>query len=367
MKSGWNLNNNQNVLVTLPGLSALFTGGMSLFTSPSATAVTALIALGPVPLLLAGSYTVLASDIPTLCYRRILTWSGVGAAGLVIVSIGLILAPDISINSPAPSLSLSFGLGAFAGLLVGFNEARAIERAREAERNRVEIENAERQNERLERLNHLLRHDILNNMMVIQGHAEFLLDDSDRDTGHAETVLRQAEATTELIQNVRAYLDSVNQQGGALQSENLSEILEREVTTLKASFSDATVETDIPRGVHVRADGLVGSVFSNLLRNAVVHNNSADPNVQISVSRTGDFASVRVADNGPGLPDSVQQELFEAGEHGDHGFGLFLVGTLVDQYNGSVKVERTGEDGTVFKVELPLIDSSSELSRYRIR
>ncbi|WP_369074819.1 ATP-binding protein, partial [Klebsiella quasipneumoniae] len=46
-------------------------------------------------------------------------------------------------------------------------------------------------------------------------------------------------------------------------------------------------------------------MFSNLLRNAVVHNPSTPPEIHVAVVQEDATATVRITDNGPGIPDHV--------------------------------------------------------------
>ncbi|MCU1547004.1 MAG: hypothetical protein JWP30_2104, partial [Homoserinimonas sp.] len=73
-------------------------------------------------------------------------------------------------------------------------------------------------------------------------------------------------------------------------------------------------------------------------------------------------AVLTVADDGPGIPESVQPVLFErfargdgsrSREAGSTGLGLALVKAVVDKHGGAVSVG--SEPGkTAFRVELPL-------------
>ncbi|MFC7196407.1 sensor histidine kinase [Halosimplex aquaticum] len=107
----------------------------------------------------------------------------------------------------------------------------------------------------------------------------------------------------------------------------------------------------------MRANSLLKHVFGNLLANAVEHNDSDVPRVRVSVTRSEESVVVDVADNGSGIPDDRVPDLFGRPDSfaTDHGLGLFLIGELAEQYDGSVELAETGEDGSVFRVELPRI------------
>lgn len=102
-------------------------------------------------------------------------------------------------------------------------------------------------------------------------------------------------------------------------------------------------------------------VVANLLANARVHTPAATA-VEVSLTREGDAAVIRVADSGPGIDPSVRDTLFERFARADSsrsrvagstGLGLAIVAAIVEAHDGTVTVE--SEPGsTVFAVVLPL-------------
>jgi signal transduction histidine kinase len=61
---------------------------------------------------------------------------------------------------------------------------------------------------------------------------------------------------------------------------------------------------------------MLPSVFRNLLNNAVQHNDSDTPRIDIGVEQTNESVTVSVADNGPGIPDEQKKNVFDKGEQG---------------------------------------------------
>jgi len=77
--------------------------------------------------------------------------------------------------------------------------------------------------------------------------------------------------------------------------------------------------------------------------------------VTVALEADGRTATVRVGDDGPGIPDDRKETVFEPRTGTDHGFGLYLVRTLVVSYGGEIRVEDNEPRGSVFLVELPAI------------
>ncbi|WP_143420945.1 sensor histidine kinase [Halorubrum halodurans] len=101
---------------------------------------------------------------------------------------------------------------------------------------------------------------------------------------------------------------------------------------------------------------MLSSVFRNLLENAVQHNDEETPEITVRCVDGEETVRVRIADNGPGVPDEQKAEIFGKGESGlgssGSGIGLYLVNTLTDQFGGDVWVEDNDPKGAVFVVEL---------------
>jgi len=246
-------------------------------------------------------------------------------------------------------------MGAAGGILFGSIEARAIHRAVVAERAHVRAERSENQREWLEYLNNLLRHEVLNTANVIVGYTDLLLTDfeGDEDDRHRlERIGRQSRKMTDVIQDVRLLLQTAGQQA-EFEPVDVVDVLQAELLALEDKHPDVAVEASWPDRAFVSADDLLARVFSNLLSNAVEHNDRSDPSVGITVEATPDEVRVSIADNGPGVSAHVRETLFDQSHRGDHGLGLYLVQRLVERYDGSVTLADTGPDGSTFVVELP--------------
>jgi signal transduction histidine kinase len=103
--------------------------------------------------------------------------------------------------------------------------------------------------------------------------------------------------------------------------------------------------------------GELNQVWLNLIDNAL---DAVAPGgrVEVSADRKGAKLAVRIADNGPGIPNAVLPRIFDpffttkpVGQ--GTGLGLDIVRRLVNRHNGEIDVEsRPGH--TVFTVSLPL-------------
>lgn len=239
-------------------------------------------------------------------------------------------------------------------------ELLAVDDVTDRETYRVRLEE---RTEQLEALNRVVRHDIRNDMAVIHGWAETLRDHVDDDGRDAlERVLRKSSHVIELTEIARDFVDSLAADAAPeTKPLALRELLDGEIRSARDSFPEATfvVDGDLP-SVTVRANELLTSVFRNLLNNAVQHNDTEAPTVTVGVEASADRVRVRVADDGPGIPDEVRSDLFGKGQKGidssGSGIGLYLVSILTAQFGGDVWIEGNEPRGAVFVVELPRAD-----------
>jgi len=108
----------------------------------------------------------------------------------------------------------------------------------------------------------------------------------------------------------------------------------------------------------------LSQIFSNILNNASKY---TDPGgkIEILVTKDKEWVSVKIKDNGLGIPENKLNQIFDmftqVDAHSTHtkgglGIGLTLVQRLVLLHGGKIKVRSDGQgEGTEFEVLLPLV------------
>ncbi|MFC6991720.1 PAS domain S-box protein [Haladaptatus sp. GCM10025707] len=226
-------------------------------------------------------------------------------------------------------------------------------------------EELELQNRRLDFLNHILRHDVLNSMFVIQSRAE-MLDEHTDDAGerYLETIDAWCDDIVSMTKQMRLIVETMsNSAGKAVEPVTLSEILSASTAKLGDAHERLTLTTSIPGGVVVRANDVLSQVFDNLLGNAVTHNSSAAPAIDVSCVVYADEVVVAIADNGGGVPDDRKESIFQRDVKGleseGSGLGLYFVDTVVRSFGGDVWIEDNDIGGATFFVSLVPIDPTA--------
>jgi len=216
-------------------------------------------------------------------------------------------------------------------------------------------------------------------MNVITGRGGLLADYVDPDgEEHLELILESSDHVIDLTQVIGDLVETLTTDGDLdLKHVHLLPVVRNQLEKARTSYPDASfrVDDELPADVTVRANEMLSSVFTNLLNNAVLHNDADSPRVVLSIEerdgrvvlsieeRDGTVL-IRVADNGPGVPEGQRDEIFGRGQKGleseGTGIGLYLVDTLVDGYSGDVWVETAEEGGAAFVVELPKAGAQQE-------
>lgn len=207
----------------------------------------------------------------------------------------------------------------------------------------------------------LLHHDLTNHLLVIQGNVDVLEDEvtDARVTERLRTVERQTEAEFSLLRETKSLLNGTR--GESLKFGDVGSTIETELGHLEAAYPDANVIVDATGDVTVPAPAFLGSVFSNLLRNAIEHNDANSPQVHVTVVVEGNTIELEIEDNGPGIPEAVRNNLTNTAARDDDGMGLYIVRSLIDEHDGTLAID-TGSRGTTITVELPVGDATEDPS-----
>jgi len=99
----------------------------------------------------------------------------------------------------------------------------------------------------------------------------------------------------------------------------------------------------------------------NIIDNAIKYS-PQNGFVKVSLLKDGKEAVIKVEDNGPGIPDSEKERIFErfyrlddsrARDTGGTGLGLAIAKEAVLMHGGTITVSSEGEMGSIFSIYLP--------------
>lgn len=213
--------------------------------------------------------------------------------------------------------------------------------------------------EQLEIMNQLTRHDIRNDISLVVGRLHELR--AEIDPRYDDILAEVLTASNHILQLTRTIGNTVEavtaDDDRSLEPVDFGTILRNEIEQSRELYETAEirVESEIP-AVEVRANSLLSSVFGNLLSNAMMYNDADEPFVSVSVTTDDETVTVAISDNGPGIPRRERKLLFSRESSTLHGsgigIGLYLVGSLVDLYDGDIWIADNEPSGSIFYVEL---------------
>jgi signal transduction histidine kinase len=254
------------------------------------------------------------------------------------------------------------GLSETATLGAAFNEMAA------------ELEQEASQRDRLDRLKDefvlTTSHELRSPLTSVQGFAELLMLERDTLTPkQAETVEIILDNCRHLVRLLNDLLDLARSDAGRLaiapQPTEVAPLVEDAVRTIRAQTQassqtlSARIEPDLPL-VAVEA-GRIRQVLVNLLTNA--HEYSPEgASIEVAARGIGAEVEIAVTDDGPGIPESQLEHIFERFVRGDAGLtqrvggtglGLAISRSLVELHGGRLEVDSTAGVGSTFSFRLP--------------
>ncbi len=208
-------------------------------------------------------------------------------------------------------------------------------------------------------------HDLNNPLASVVGFADLLGEAEDVPERLEEplAVIRQeAERASGIVRNLLSF---ARRQEGERQIQSIRPILESTIQLLKNQLMAQqvdlafTAEPGLPE-VEVHANQ-IKQVFVNIINNAAQAIRGAHVSggrITVLAKCWLDGVAVSVSDNGPGMPESVAQHVFEPffstkSEGEGTGLGLSICGGIVKEHGGSITVDPGLGSGATFTVELP--------------
>jgi PAS domain S-box-containing protein len=211
---------------------------------------------------------------------------------------------------------------------------------------------------RLEVMNRVLSHNLRNKMNVIEGHSELIRSQLGDDVPSrslsiieqtAVELLRLGESTRDIHQNL-------SPDPSAESGLELGEQLRQLVGALDDRFPAAEIDLSLPADAgSVAVPGLIRAIKEAAV-NAIKHNDSKTPRVDIRVNdRSDEWVKIEIEDDGPGIPGQ-EIEVLETGEtdlrHADR-LGIWMIYWIARRVGGSLTVSDAEPRGTIIEISVP--------------
>ena len=257
------------------------------------------------------------------------------------------------------------------GRHIGFSKiTRDLTERRAAELDRLELAHAHEALRLRDEFLSIASHELRTPLMALQLQLDSLnASAANLDLKQASKLARAERNVQRLVELIGTLLDVSRISRGKLTvtprridlGEQIEEVVDRLHESLQAARCSVHVEA--PRGIMGMWDPLrIGQVIANLLSNSARY--AAGTPVDVTVQREGDVAIVRVADRGPGIPEHLQERVFErferaasARNYGGLGLGLYVAREIVIAHGGNIRAFAREGGGTTVELRLPIRDT----------
>jgi PAS domain S-box-containing protein len=201
-------------------------------------------------------------------------------------------------------------------------------------------------NKKLNLLSSITRHDINNKMTVLQGYLNILkkkqLDPTLNE--YCDKAATAAQCISSMIQFTKEY-EKIGINAPVWQE--VRTVLD--TATKLAPPGQVMMKNDLPAGMEVFADPLIGKVFYNIMDNAVRYGGKITT-IRFSAEEAGDDHVIICEDDGDGVVAEEKEKIFERGFGKNTGLGLALSREILDITG--ITIKETGEPGKGARFEM---------------
>ena len=217
---------------------------------------------------------------------------------------------------------------------------------RRAEGARRELETS---NQQFQVLSRVFRHNVRNDLNVIQGYADLLIDrvDDERSRECLETIRQTTDDVVAISEKLRV-IESATPEAPTGRVDLVDAVRE---AADDVDGTDVTISVETPTEAWIRADRSVEYPIREVFENAVTHNEGVC-RVDARIEKNGAATCLAVSDNGPGIPAderAVLQAETETPLSHASSIGLWLVKWMCETQGGTVDFETT-DDGTTVRL-----------------
>jgi len=203
-------------------------------------------------------------------------------------------------------------------------------------------------NRKLNLLNNVTRHDILNQLTALIGYLELSKDDI-KDPQILTYVKKEELAANAIRNQILFTRDYQNIGVHSPQWHNIAETVSLALATIDVHQIKITINL---ASFEVYADPLLEKVFYNLIENSLRHGERVSE-IEILSESVSDGINIIIKDNGAGIPDKAKDQIFRREYFKHTGFGLFLTREILAITNLTITENGTFGKGACFVIHAP--------------
>jgi len=222
------------------------------------------------------------------------------------------------------------------GLLVDISKQKKAEHAMQQVIKKLQI------------LNSITRHDILNKLTSLSAFLELISEDQS-DAERKDHVGRCAAIVATINRQIE-FMRDYQEIGIRLPVWQDPAVVIRDVARMNYA-PDLTIQVPDP-GFEIFADPLFEKVIYTLIENVIRHGEHAKT-MTFSVREGSDGLFITIEDDGAGIADGDKEHIFEKGFGKNTGLGLFLAREILDITGITIRETGTFQKGALFEMIVP--------------
>jgi len=201
-------------------------------------------------------------------------------------------------------------------------------------------------------------HELRTPLMSIQCYAEGISFGIMEPKSASETILQETHNLADLVTDL-LYVSKIDSITTAYRTEQtdlialIQDSITRQETMAAKRQIEFTFNFDTPHIYYKCTSELFSRALDNLISNAVRY---ASSEILLSCTQKADHIEICVSDDGPGIASDLLPHIFERfikGPDGNHGIGLSIVKTIVEQRGGQITANNREGGGAMFHIILP--------------
>lgn len=212
-----------------------------------------------------------------------------------------------------------------------------------------------------------IAHEINNPLTSVLGYAELMREEKDIESIMRDLEIIESESlrARDIVQQL---LEFSKKWPLKISKVDINRLLKEVIDLISLNLKDSEINIieDFSQISQISADAnQLKQVFLNLINNAV----QSMPNggtLSIRTEKIDNSVMIEVSDTGTGIPDNVAQKIFEpfftTKKDRGTGLGLPISYRIIKKHGGKIEVKKRMDKGTTFKVILPVMLSSLQIS-----
>ncbi len=212
----------------------------------------------------------------------------------------------------------------------------------------------------------MLFHDLRNSAGSVGAMVEIAkrhIEEHDKVLKMLDSIERSSENGVKMASDIMDFVNSKPLEKYPIQLSDIIPYIRENLNGLPIEPQTITTLCTSPQARFMGDFSKITRTLLNLIRNSAEALSEAQhehPTIMLHISHETDKIIFMVADNGPGIPDEIREQMFipfaTFGKTKGTGLGLAIAKRFVEDHGGTITVNSSAESGTEFIIEIPASD-----------